>query len=187
VTLCIAAGIAVAVALQATTPPSSAAATPEAILQQVARGATSEVRFTETRTTRLLKAPLTSSGVLRYARPDRLERETLRPTAEKVVIEGTQVTIERNGAQTVMALTSGSAPALLIQTLRAVLSGDWQELESMHKVSATGSLAQWSLQLTPKPDRAGVPEIRVAGRGDQVERIEVLERNGDTTVTTLTR
>ncbi|MGH6624303.1 MAG: LolA-related protein, partial [Burkholderiaceae bacterium] len=124
-TLCIAAGIAFAAALQATAPLATADATPEEILQQVARGAVSEVRFTETRTTRLLKAPLTSSGVLRFSPPDRLERETLRPTPEKVVIEGSQVTIERNGTQTVIALTSGSAAALLIQTLRAVLSGDW--------------------------------------------------------------
>jgi len=176
-----------AVALQAASPPSSSAVTPAEILQRVARGAASEVRFTETRTTRLLKAPLTSSGVLRYSRPDRLERETLRPAVEKVVIEGSQVTIERNGTQTVVTLASNSAAALLIQTLRAVLGGDWKELESMHTLSASGSIAQWSLQLEPKADRASVPEIRVAGRGEQVDRIEVLERNGDTTITTLMR
>lgn len=180
-------GLAMGMPLQVDSQVTSAQVQPDEILRQVARGAASEVRFTETRTTHLLKVPLTSSGVLRYTRPDRLERETLRPTAEIVVIQGSQVSIDRGGTQSVIALTSGSPATMLIQTLRAVLSGDWRELQSLHEVAASGSIAQWTLLMTPKMERATVVEIRVAGRGEYVDRIEVLERGGDKTVTALAR
>lgn len=184
---CIGTAVASVMPLPAAAQITAVQATPQEILQQVARDPVPEVRFTEVRTTRLLKAPLTSSGVLRYLKPDRLERETVLPAAELVVIEGSQVSIERDGRSTVLALSAGSPAALLIQTLRAVLSGDWRELKSLHDVSADGSNEQWTLRMRPKLERTAVVEIRVEGRGARADRIEVLERSGDKTVTALTR
>jgi hypothetical protein len=157
------------------------------VLGQIAKAATAEVRFTEVRTLRLLKTPLVSSGYLRYTPPDRLQRESLQPVHEVVTIEGAQVLIERDGAQTAVALAAGSPPAVLVHTLRAVLSGDVKQLESMYAASAMGSIERWTLLLEPKSPQAAVREIRLAGNGGTVDQIEVLERGGDKTVTTLVR
>jgi outer membrane lipoprotein-sorting protein len=157
------------------------------VLQRVSREVTPEVRFREVRTTKLLKTPLVSEGKLRYAPPDRLERETLQPVRETVVIEGMQVAIERDGSQTVMSLVSGTPPAAMIQTLRAVLSGNLPELESLYRASALGSTERWTLHLEPRSGETPVREVRLYGKGGMVDQIEVLERGGDKTVTTLSR
>ena len=91
--------------------------TPAEILQRVSATVSPEVGFTEVRTTRLLKTPLVSTGVLRYSPPGRLERETRKPVQEFVVIEDLQVTIDRGGSQTVVSLISGTPPAAMVQTL----------------------------------------------------------------------
>lgn len=157
------------------------------VLQAVSRSVTPEVQFREVRTTRLLKVPLVSSGVLRYAPPDRLQRETLLPVRETVTIEGPQVTIDRDGVQSVVALVGGSGPAALVDTLRAMLGGNTQQLEALYRTRAEGSIEQWTLVLEPKATDTSLREIRVSGRSGTVDQIDVLERGGDRTVTALTR
>jgi hypothetical protein len=163
------------------------ALTPAEVLAGIARGAEREVQFQEVRAARLLKTPIRSNGVLRFIRPDRLERETLQPVHETVVIEGAEITIDRAGAQTSVSLSSGSPPAMMVQTLRAVLSGDWRELELMNRVQATGSISEWMLLLEPRADSAMIREIRLSGHNDTVDEIAVIERNGDSTITRLLR
>ena len=161
--------------------------TPAEVLDGIARGAEREVQFQEVRTTRLLKTPTRSRGVLRFIQPDRLERETLQPVHETVVIEGEEITIDRAGAQTSVYLSSGSPPAMMVQTLRAALSGDWRKLESIHRVEATGSVSEWMLRLEPLTNSATIREIRLSGRNDTLDEIAVIERNGDSTITRLLR
>jgi hypothetical protein len=160
--------------------------TPAEILQRVSAGVAPEVGFTEVRTTRLLKTPLVSTGVLRYS-PGRLERETRKPVQEVVVIEDLQVTIDRGGSQTVVSLISGTPPAAMVQTLRAVLSGQMRELDALYLASAQGSSERWTLNLEPRTSDTAIRSIRLLGSGGAVEEIEVLERSGDKTVTLLSR
>lgn len=157
------------------------------ILQRVSEGVSPEVGFREVRTTRLLKTPLRSSGVLRFVPPNRLERETLQPVQESIVIEDLQVTIERGGAQTVISLASGSAPATMAETLRAVLGGRTRELEARYRATAMGTSEGWSLSLEPRTADGAILSIRLSGRGANVDEIEVRERSGDKTVTQLVR
>jgi outer membrane lipoprotein-sorting protein len=178
--------IALALTLSSTAA-AQAPITPAEILQRVSAAVTPEVAFREVRTTRLLKTPLVSSGVLRYFPPNRLERETRQPVQETVVIEDLQVTIDRAGTQTVVSLVSGSAPAAMVETLRAVLGGRMRELDARYKVSALGSSERWSLNLEPRAADGVILVIKLAGRGATVEEIEVLERSGDKTVTLLSR
>ena len=161
------------------------AVTPAEILRQVSAAVTPEIGFREVRTTRLLKSPLVSSGRLRYAPPGRLERETQKPIAETVVIDGMQVTIDRDGTRTELSLPGGTALAALVQTLRAVLGGEVSELDALYRTSAQGSLEHWTLVLEPRMVEGTVRSIRLSGTAGKVNEIEVLERNGDKTVTTL--
>jgi Outer membrane lipoprotein carrier protein LolA-like len=160
---------------------------PAEILQRVAVAVIPEVGFHEVRTARLLKTPLVSRGRLRYRSGGRLERETLHPVAELVVIDGMQVTIERAGTTTELTLIAGTPQFALVQALRAVLGGQVKELETVYRATAEGSLDRWTLQLDPREAGGVVRAIRLTGSDGLVGEIEVLERNGDKTVTTLTR
>lgn len=167
-------------------PPCHAAVDAGQILREIAAAASAEVRFTETRTSRLLKTPLVSSGVLRYGPAGRLQKDTLQPFRETVVIEGGQVTIERDGAQTVVPLVADSAPAVLVQALRAVLGGQVQELQAHYRVAAEGSPDDWRLDLQPRADGSPL-RLRLTGSGGDVRDIEVRGSAGDRVLTTLSR
>lgn len=166
--------------------PCAAVIDAEQILRGIAAAAGAEVRFTETRTSRLLKTPLVSSGVLRYGPAGRLQKDTLQPFRETVVIDGLQVTIERDGAQTVVPLVAGSTPAILVQALRAVLGGQAQELQAHYRIAADGSPDNWSLELQPRSEDSPV-RLRLTGSGADVRDIEVRGSGGDRVVTTLSR
>lgn len=163
------------------------AVTPPEILQHVAASVTPEVGFREVRTLKMLKAPLVSSGRLRYAANGRLERETTHPVPEVVVIDGTRVTIERAGTTTELGLIGGSPQASLVQALRAILGGQVGELDTLYRASAEGSLDHWTMHLEPRAAGGAVRTIRLSGSSGVVGEIEVLERSGDKSVTTLTR
>ena len=160
---------------------------PAEILQRVSAAVIPQLEFREVRTARLLKAPLVSRGRLRYQLGGRLERETLHPVAELVVIDGMQVKIERAGTTTELTLIAGTPQVALVQALRAVLGGQMKELDAVYRATAEGSLDRWTLQLEPREASGVVRAIRLSGSDGLVGEIEVLERNGDKTVTTLTR
>jgi outer membrane lipoprotein-sorting protein len=179
---CASALISLPLALAAQTPVTSAE-----ILQRVSAAVAPEVEFREVRTTRLLKSPLVSSGQLRYAATGRLERNTQQPFMETVVIDGMQVTIDRAGTTTELSLIAGTPLAAMVQTLRAVLGGQVDELDVLYRTTARGSLDRWTLSLEPRTSDGSVQAIRLSGSAGFVGEIEVLERNGDKTVTTLVR
>ena len=149
----------------------------------------SRARFTETRHSALLKKPLVLSGTLVYRRPDRLEKHVQTPYAESITIEGTRVSIKREGAEAGRAFTlpaSGPAQAL-IESLRATLAGDLPALERHFAIAVAGVHEDWTMSLTPRDATLGAAVLRVdfAGRGNRVQRIEILEAGGDRSVTTI--
>lgn len=174
-------------ALLASASASAFAFTPADLMQALAGVPAAEVRFTETRTSSLLKAPLVLEGRLGWRRPDRLEREVRSPWHETSVISGATMTMtDRNGAQRTMRVPDG-APGALLDALRATLAGDLSTLERHFAVTTGGSLAQWTLTLSPRDPALGalVGRVDFAGRAAAIERIEVLEANGDRSVTLL--
>src|SRR5580698_4965272 len=55
------------------------------------------VEFIEQQFLAVLRHPIESSGELRYDAPDRLEKRTLKPRAENLVLAGEVLTVERAG------------------------------------------------------------------------------------------
>ena len=53
------------------------------------------VEFVEQHFISVLSRPIESSGELRYDAPDRLEKRTLKPRAETLVLQGEVLTVER--------------------------------------------------------------------------------------------
>ena len=159
------------------------------LMQVLSDVPSSRARFIETRHSALLKKPLVLSGRLVYRRPDRLEKHVLTPYEESITIEGTRVSITRQGAEPGRIFTlpaSGPAQAL-IESLRATLAGDLAALERHFAVAVSGTRGDWTISLTPRDPALGAVVLRVefAGKGNRVGRIEVLEAGGDRSVTTV--
>lgn len=143
-------------------------------------------RFVETRHSVLLKSPLVLSGTLSYRRPDSLEKHVLSPYDERTSIEGEQVTIENRARGWKKTLSIAAAPTIagLVESIRATRAGEIGRLERYYRVEAGGDPRQWWLRLRPHdPEIAEyVTAVLVSGSNARIERIEVHETSGDSTV-----
>jgi outer membrane lipoprotein-sorting protein len=171
------------------TPGYADALTPAELMQVLSDVPSARAHFIETRHSAMLKKPLVLTGRLVYRRPDRLEKHVQAPFEESITIEGTRVSITRPGADPTRVFTlpaSGAAQAL-IESLRATLAGDLPALERHFAINVSGTRGDWTMSLTPRDAALGAVVLRVdfAGKGNRLQRIEVLEAGGDRSVTTI--
>ncbi len=155
------------------------------IMGGLARGRGVRARFRETKYLSLLTDPLASEGILYFDPPDRLARYTTSPGESSVVVrDGHAIFRDETGSQ-VIAIGSSGVARHLVDHLAVLLRGDLEALRSRHRVRIEGDDAGWTLELEPREPsvRAIVASIRVAGSGSELARMEVVEENGDRTVT----
>ncbi len=144
----------------------------------------SSARFVERKYLSVTTAPLRSSGVLRYAAPGRVEKETLLPQPRRMIIVGDTLTMERPGAPSrVVSIRDIPEIAGLIEGVRATLAGDIATLNQFYAVSFTGDVMAWQLELTPRDSRlsAIVAHIRMRGQSNALAWVETQETDGDRT------
>lgn len=143
-------------------------------------------RFHETRTLRIVTAPLHTAGRLYYRRPDVLEKQVLTPREERLRIEGDRLTIEDGSADSPRSLQLSDHPALLaaIESIRAPLTGNGATLRRLFEVSLGGSERRWLLTLVPREPAYAqiVRTVQVRGSGARVESIAIEEASGDRSV-----
>ncbi len=165
--------------------------TVEQLMAELARHGPGTVRFTEVKSSALLKAPIHSSGTLTYAAPARLEKHTRSPRDERLVVDRDTLVIERAGLGERLELRLADYPAVRasIESIRGTLAGDLAALRRHYRVELEGTWAEWRLHLLPSdPELAElVHKVLIAGRGAQVGRIEVLEASGDRSVMTIAK
>ena len=157
------------------------------LMAQLAQVQTSRARYSEVRRVAVLQKPLHLSGTLLYARPARLEKHQTLPFEEVMSVDGDWLTVEREGKTRRIALRNAPLIAALVESLRATLAGDREELERLYSVRVEGTRQRWTLALTPREvEVAGVVKsIVIAGSGSRIVRIEVLEPGGDGSVMTI--
>src|SRR5436853_113913 len=163
-------------------PGSRAAETPretsftlEQLMQSLSQVKSAKATFVERKHLRVLTAPLESSGTLAYTAPGYLERHTLAPKPESVVLDKDTLTLEdkaRNRRRTVR-LQDYPALWVLIEGLRSTLAGDLQNLNRLYRVALEGGESNWRLTLEPRePDlQSIVSRIRVTGNRASVRSI----------------
>jgi outer membrane lipoprotein-sorting protein len=179
---------AVALTLAATASAQVGQSTPtlDALMQRLAAIREARADFTETRHSSALKAPLAATGVLRYVRPDRLEREVRTPRPERYVVAGDTLTIVAGaGPPRTIALAAQPALAAFLDTLRATLRGDLATLARHYRVELTTNSNRWQLVLLPADPALAewVSSIRIAGEDVRLVEMEVVEASGDRIVT----
>ena len=144
--------------------------------------------FTERFTTAVLERPLEASGELFYDAPDHLEKRTLRPRAERLVLDREALTVERR--HRTYQTTLGEYPQLApyIESIRATLAGDRPALEALFHLEYASHGNDWSLVLAPRAPAvaAEVARIRIEGTLAEVRSVAIDRANGDRSAMTLT-
>ena len=144
--------------------------------------------FREQRRFAALDAPLQSSGALSY-RKGYLEKVTTWPQPERLVVDGDRVIITA-GNQPPQVIPMSAAPELraLIDAIRGPLLGDAAALQKAFRATTGGTMADWTLDLTPKDPAAAkfLRGVHLQGHDDQVDRLTIAQANGDEQTMTIT-
>jgi len=156
-----------------------------ASLQQVRAASAS---FIERKYMKMLSAPLQSSGKLVYVRPDKLQKDTVAPRPQRLVVAGDRLMIEQEGERR-RSLSLQDYPQIwaFVESIRATLAGDLNALLRFYTVSLNGSAERWTLELIPKDakTRELVTAIRISGEGSTIRAVETQESDGDRTDLTI--
>jgi len=163
----------------------------EQLMRDLAQVQTARARFTERKHMAILNTPLDSSGTLLFVAPAKLEKHTLAPRRESIVLDRDRLTLEnkeRNQRRTI-ALQDYPVIWAFIESIRSTLAGDLATLRRFYQVSLDGDERQWRLVLKPVEPamRDVVSEIRIGGSRDQIGTMEIIETNGDRSMMTITR
>lgn len=145
------------------------------------------VTFVEKKYIALLDRPVESSGELLYDAPDRLEKKTLQPKPESLVLEGGQVSAQRGRHHYMLDLKQYPQVVPFIESIRATLAGDRASLEQVFNVDFTGSFEHWTLGLIPRNPKLAVTvkEIHIEGQKDLIHSVEIREADGDRSLLTI--
>jgi len=159
------------------------------LLGQLAQTRSARATFTERQYLGLLDKPLESSGELAYQAPDHLEKRTLQPKAETLVLDAGTLTVERDGRRRVLKLQDYPEVAAFIDSIRATMAGDRRALEAAYRTELDGRYERWTLQLTPIAPKmlAKVSRVRIAGARAELRQIEIVQADGDRSVMTINK
>ncbi len=157
------------------------ALTIEQLMQTLADTKLEHATFTEKKYIALLDKPVESSGELYFSAPDHLEKRTLQPQPESLIVDGNKILIER-GSQTYY-FTTQNLPELgvLINSIRGTLAGNLNALERSFQLSLKGNIDKWTLQLIPTNEKMQklLQHIQIVGINSQIHSIEVSQTDGD--------
>ncbi|WGF86686.1 outer membrane lipoprotein carrier protein LolA [Marinivivus vitaminiproducens] len=162
-------------------PPMDAARL-EALMDRLASVSEREVAFREEKTLSALEDPLVSTGTLLYRRPDHLEKRTLQPAREDLVVDGDRLRIKL-GDEPERTLDLAAQPELgaLIDTIRGTLAGDLDLLRRSYTVAGESGPDGWRLVLTPTDRRLArfVDRVEIRGADAHPASIDITQANGD--------
>ncbi|WP_353155682.1 LolA-related protein [Herminiimonas fonticola] len=161
--------------------------TMDQLMAGLAQAKPAKVNFTEKKYIAQLDRPVESSGEMLFTPPDRLEKRTFKPKPERMVLDRDTLVLERGKNKYTMQLGDSPELAALIESIRATLAGDRRSLEFNFIVALQGPRENWSMTLTPSNNEAQqkVKRIRLSGSNSEVREIEVLQGDGDRSVTTI--
>lgn len=157
------------------------------LMDSLAKHPQGAATFTEKKFISILDQPVESSGELLFIAPARLEKRTLKPKPETMVLDGDTFTLERGRRKHVLQLRDYPEVAAMIESIRATLAGDRQALERAYHLALNGSTERWTLVLTPLDPKVGavIARIRMEGAKDVVRSVEILQADGDSSLMTI--
>jgi outer membrane lipoprotein-sorting protein len=157
------------------------------VLAQFAKTEALSARFHEEKRMALLAQPLTSQGVLYYEKPRTLARHTEKPRKSSLLLRGDTLSFGDAAKSESLDLSSQPALRVLVDTFVSVLAGDLAALARVAELAIEPLPNQgFRIRVTPKDDKVKrlVRTMVFEGQGAQLSRMELLDANGDLTLTT---
>ena len=156
----------------------------ERLMQTLAQQKSSTASFVERKYIAMLDKPLESSGELSYQAPDRLEKRTLKPKPEWVLLDKDVLTIERGKQKISVQLADTPEARAFVDSIRGTLAGDRKALERYYALSLYGTPERWKLTLLPSDQKIAALLVRITflGHGHRIDSIEYLQADGDRSV-----
>jgi hypothetical protein len=158
------------------------ALTPQVLMQALAQQTSASARFVERKYIGFVDQPIESRGELFFTAPDRLEKRTLEPRQESLVLEGDTLKVEQAGKRRMtVSLTSHPEAAAFVESIRGTLAGDLVALQKFYSVELSGNQERWKLVLVPLQERMQkiVTRIRIEGAASTVRSIGFDQADGD--------
>lgn len=154
------------------------------LMRSLAQTRSNHASFVEKKSIAMLDGPVESSGELFYTAPDHLEKRTLKPKAESMILDHGTLVIERGRQKHRLQLQDYPEVAAFIDSIRGTLAGDRKALERNYRLSLDGTAEHWILQLLPVDEKmqAVVKGIRIAGVRDALRSIEITQADGDSSL-----
>ncbi|MGC1172501.1 LolA-related protein [Polaromonas sp.] len=168
--------------------PAHAAWDVAKLMQGLAQNKSGRASFVEKKYIAMLEQPVESSGELLYTAPDRLEKRTLKPRPESLLIEGASLTVERGQRRMQLRLQDYPELAAFTESIRGTLAGDITALRRVYNLELEGSEERWTLVLRPMETRMlqVVQRIRIGGSQAEVKSIEIEQTDKDRSVMMIT-
>jgi outer membrane lipoprotein-sorting protein len=159
------------------------------LMQSLAQQRGGKVAFSEKKYIALLDRPVESSGELVYQPPARLEKRTLKPNFESLVLDRDTLVVERGKQKYTLQLQQYPEITAIVDSIRSTLAGDLKALKRQYRVDLQGDPERWTLTLLPSDERiaAIVQRIQISGTRDELRQIEMLLADGDRSVMNIRR
>lgn len=141
-------------------------------------------KFIEKKYISFLDRPVVSTGEMTYTAPDRLEKRTVTPKPEILLLDRDTLSIVREKQRLSINLANQPEALAFIDSIRGTLAGNRAALEKNYLLHLAGSFDNWTLTLLPSDQKiaALVQRIVVTGSRGQVRSIEYLQADGDRSV-----
>lgn len=152
------------------------------LMQLLAQKKSGKASFVEKKFIGFLDKPLESSGELSFDAPDRLEKRTLKPRPEVMLLDGDKLTLTLHEKRPLnLRLQDHPEVAALVDSIRGTLSGDQAALEKNYAVDFTGVRGKWQLTLTPvqKTVAKVVRQVHIGGADTNIKTITFDQVDGD--------
>lgn len=158
----------------------------EALMKSMAATSGVEAHFHEVKDLSLLSAPIEVSGVLYFIPPDRLARITIHPSRSKLVIDGKRFSFQDEAGHESVDLSDNPVAREFVSNFIVLFNGDIHALRKRYRTEFRAEGRRWSLVLHPRgrPLADVVERVTLSGEGPELDRMELLETNGDRTTTT---
>jgi len=152
------------------------------LMHLLAQQKSGKASFVEKRYIGILDKPLESSGELSYEAPGRLEKRTLKPRAEAMLLDGDKLTLTMYEKRPLnLRLQDHPEVAAVVESIRGTLSGDLVALEKNYAVDFAGVQSKWQLTLTPMQKEVAkvVRQVHIGGTDANIKTITFDQTDGD--------
>lgn len=170
-------------------PASAQPPTLERLLEAFSELPGLEARYREEKQIALLAVPTRSEGRIYFANPDRLLRRQTSPEPATALIADGRLRFRQGDETTELSIEDNPVLRGFVDSFRAVLAGDREALERYYEAELEprpddGEDA-WTLTLRPRDEalRRFLRRITMRGEGVVIERMRMVEVNGDETRT----